>query len=696
MDALGSSDVFLFDRFRLNRRGGGLFSQDANGAWEPVEIGGRALEVLGVLVERHGDLVTRDEVMRVVWPGTAVEDNNLTVQISALRRVLDEGRGGGSCIQTAAGRGYRFVRPVMRAEQARPEPGSPPAAEMRTATLTAPRLSIVVLPFKNLSDDPRGGYLADGITDDLTTELTHIWGTFVVARETAYSFESKPTDVRKIGEELGVRYILEGSIRWLSDSLRVNARLVSGETGAHLWSDRFDEQNADVAVAQEQIVTRLKDSLSICMVEIENARSLHERPTNPDAFDLILRARTIRLLPPSLLRDKDTLDLYERALVLIPSSATALVGVAFYLLMTTPHEDLGGSEVMQRIGTLLAQARTIVPDSPEVANASLWWLRAAGRYSEVIEAAEQAIRMNSSKIRMHMGFYNELGRCKTWSGEAEAEIALQAKLNLLNPRSPWQFQRYHRMGWASLLLGRYQDAIAFLQRSLAVNPDVHYLTREIYRRLAAAYAGAGQMREATHWLTEADRLWPYDTVRSHFPDYSPSSVYAEQIKLLQAALRLAGERDHADEDADSSAMPDNALHSETVGHTPTDAPGARTIRTMDLSRLLAVSRPLVVDTMSYWWGVSIPGSVGLKYAGSGGILADTTQDRLRIKMHELTACDFKRPIVAVGWNTERFDGRNLSLRLVALGYTNVHWYRGGREAWEVAGLPEAEIDVHGW
>ena len=173
-------------------------------------------------------------------------------------------------------------------------------------------------------------------------------------------------------------------------------------------------------------------------------------------------------------------------------------------------------------------------------------------------------------------------------------------------------------------------------------------------------------------------------------------MYAEQIKLFQAALRLAGERDHADEHADSSATPDNALHSETVGHTPTDAPGARTIQTMDLSRLLAVSRPLVVDTMSYWWGVSIPGSVGLKYAGSGGILADTTQDRLRIKMHELTACDFKRPIVAVGWNAERFDGRNLALRLVALGYTNVHWYRGGREAWEVAGLPEAEIDVHGW
>src|SRR4029077_57386 len=103
--------------------------------------------------------------------------------------------------------------------------------------------------------------LADGITDDLTTELTHIWGTFVVARETAYSFESKPTDVRTIGAELGVRYVLEGRVQCLDDSIKVKAWLVSGETGAHLWSDRFDEPYADAAAAQEQIVTRLKDGL---------------------------------------------------------------------------------------------------------------------------------------------------------------------------------------------------------------------------------------------------------------------------------------------------------------------------------------------------------------------------------------------------------------------------------------------------
>ena len=713
MDALASPDVFLFGRFRLHRRGGGLLRQDAAGTWAPVEIGTRAVDVLAVLIERRGDLVSRDEIMRAVWPGTVVEEHNLTVQVSALRRVLDADHEHGSCIQTIPGRGYRLVSAITGLETASSSENRDRTVEAQAATATAPavtdnvagaagmserpRLSVVVLPFKNLSGDPTDDYLADAITDDLTTELSLIWNAFVIARETAYSFKGKSVDVRKIGNELGVRYVLEGSVRRLGTALRINARLVSGETGAQLQSDRFDEQISDLITGQEQIVIRMKDSLGVSLVEIENARSLRERPTNPDAFDLVLRARSLRLLPPNTQRYKDALAFYERAILLDPSSVPALVGVAFCLLMTTTPASLATSEAMQRIGGLLAQARAMAPNSPEVLNSTLWWLRAAGRCQEVIEAAEQAIRTNPSRIRMHTGIYNELGRCKTWSGKAEEEIVLQSKLNQLNPGNPFQYQRYHRMGWASLLLGRYQDAIAFLQRSLAVNPDIHNFTQEIYRRLSVAYARTGQIQEARHWLAEADRLWPYDTVRSHFPDCSPSTIYAEQIREFQEGLRLAGERDHACEDADFGVATDGALHSEAAGYTPNDATGVRTIQTMDLSRLLARSRSMVVvDSMSYWWGRSIPGAVGLKYAGSGGDVADTVQDRLRNKMWALTAGDLSRPLVAVGWNSERFDGRNLALRLVSLGYTNVYWYRGGREAWEVAGLPETEVDVQDW
>jgi TolB-like protein len=209
MEALSATDIFLFERFRLDRRG--LFRLDQGAALAPIEIGSRALDVLGLLLERPGDLLSRDEIMVAAWPGTVVEDNNLNVQISTLRRILDQNRERGSCIQTVPGRGYRFVAPVTRAEpDARP----------------APRLSIVVLPFTNLSDDREQQYFADGITEDLTTDLSRLENMFVISRNTAFTYRNKAIDTRQIGRELGVRYVLEGSVRRSGSQLRVNAQLV--------------------------------------------------------------------------------------------------------------------------------------------------------------------------------------------------------------------------------------------------------------------------------------------------------------------------------------------------------------------------------------------------------------------------------------------------------------------------------------
>jgi adenylate cyclase len=285
--------------------------------------------------------------------------------------------------------------------------------------------------------------------------------------------------------------------------------------------------------------------------------------------------------------------------------------------------------------------------------------------------------------------------CETQMGHAEQELAIQQKQLQRNPFVPWRTDWLNRLGFASLMLGRDQDAIAYFQRSLAANPDVYGNTKWVYRRLAAAYSRTGQRQQAKHYLAEADRLWPYDTARGHCWSGLASPVFVQQIKDWQAAFRLAGERDHADEDADFGVLPDRILHARLVGYTPTTAPGVRTIRTPDLVQLLAKVRPLVIYP-SDCWGRSIPGAVELKLAGLGGNFEDAAQGRLKTKLHALTAGDFNRPIVAVGWNSESFDGRNLALRLVALGYRQVYWYRGGREAWEVHGLPESDVSVRDW
>jgi hypothetical protein len=193
-----------------------------------------------------------------------------------------------------------------------------------------------------------------------------------------------------------------------------------------------------------------------------------------------------------------------------------------------------------------------------------------------------------------------------------------------------------------------------------------------------------------------NRLWPHDTVRAHWPEDPSSREFVAHVESYQAALRLAGHRDHAEEDADFGVVSNDELPEGFAGPTATTVPGATTIHTAALQQLLVDRKPTVIDPMLYWWGRSIPGGIGLKHAGSGGSYSDTMQDRLGRKMLELTGGDLSRPIVAVGFNSERFDGHNLALRLVALGYSNVSWYRGGREAWEVANLPETAIDIEEW
>jgi adenylate cyclase len=168
------------------------------------------------------------------------------------------------------------------------------------------------------------------------------------------------------------------------------------------------------------------------------------------------------------------------------------------------------------------------------------------------------------------------------------------------------------------------------------------------------------------------------------------------VERYQLELRAAGHRDHAEEDANFGVPADRNLREDYAGLTPTTVSGATTINTAQLEQLLREQKPLVIDPLLYSWGRSIPGAIGLKNAGHGGDTSDEMQDRLRKKMQQLTRADLTRAIVAVGWNSERFDGRNLALRLVALGYTNVYWYRGGREAWEVAGLPETEVASQDW
>ena len=731
MDVPVPSDVFLFEDFRLDRHAGGLFWHDITGGSTPVAIGSRALDVLSVLVVRHGELVSKDEIMCAVWPGTTVEEHNLTVQISALRRVLDERRSGESCIQTVSGRGYRFVSTVTRAEAPQADQQAGPIADLMAArkaparsqrpgwlvlgmggiaiaTLlivvvwhsawfadhaALPRLSIVVLPFANLSGDPKEDYLADGITEDLTSDIAGIPGTFVIARQSAQTYRGKAADVRAVGAELGVRYVVEGSVRKMDDVLRVNAQLIATDSGAHLWADRFDQPLKSLSAGQEAIVRRIGQSLNVAVVDTESARSKRERPTNPDAFDLILRARSIGLHPMGAQEHAQRTALYEQALRLDPTSLLAMIGVANSLILDLVNFGNTAGNGMLRAGSLIAAAAAINPDHPEGLASAAWLLRAQDRYQELIAAYRHLVEMYPN----YYSGYSQIGMLLTWTGHAEEGIPIMLEALRRDPQNPSNKARYDQLGLANLLIERNEEAIYWSRRALAAAPNIAPISRaQPYLRIAAAQARLGRLDEAHNAIVEADRAWPYDTVRTHWPEDYGNPIYVAQLESFQAALRLAGHRDHADEDADFGVASDDSLPEDLGRPTPTSVPGATTIHTAQLQRLLTEHKPIIIDPMMYWSGRSLPGAIGLKRAGGGGSYSDATQDRLRRKMQALTNDDLATPIVAIGFNPERFDGRNLALRLVALGYSNVSWYRGGREAWEAANLPETAIDIEEW
>ena len=379
MDTLAAAETYLFEGFRLDRRG--LARRDDNGCFVPVPVGSRALEILGVLIQRSGELVFRDEIINAVWPGVVVEDSNLPAQIRALRRVLDNGRTDGSCIQTIPGRGYRFVASVVRTnsaaapiavppsgndvdehiaadEQLQTYPGvparpdEPPSQASRRwsrrgviagvigallfvaaglagwhlrspwsdETRPAPRPSIVVLPFADLSAARDQQYFADGVTEDLTTDLSRMAGTLVISADTALTYRNKSVDAKQIGRELGVRYVVEGSLERSASGVRVNAQLIDAATDMHLWAERFDREIPDLFELQSEITGRIAFTLNLELVAAEANRPVE----HPDALDYVFRGREFFFgRPPSRATYNEAIRLYERALEVDPLSAVA-------------------------------------------------------------------------------------------------------------------------------------------------------------------------------------------------------------------------------------------------------------------------------------------------------------------------------------------------------------------------------------
>jgi adenylate cyclase len=509
MDALASSEVFLFENFRLDRRGGRLFRRASDGAFTAVAISSRGLAILGVLIERAGEVVSKDEIIAAVWPGVVVEDSNLTVQISALRRALQNGRPNGRCIQTVPGRGYRFAAPVTPAAARASSVASAMRAQViadlpaPNVPVATPRLSIVVLPFTNLSNDPDRQYFADGMADDLTTDLSRITHMFVIARNTAFTYRNKQFAAKQIGRELGVRYVLEGSVQRSENQVRINAQLIEAESDAHLWAERFDGDTSDLFALQNEITTRIAVALNQELIAAEAAR----RTEHPDVLEYILRARAAYAKPISRERNAEGIMLLELALALDPHSAEvqsmvagALAGRVLNGLSDSTAADL------ERAKGLSEQALAASLRSPLAHIAKAHLLRAQRRYAEAIPEYETALAYN----RNYVYAFFALGQCKLHTGSIEETIPLVERAIRLSPRDPELGVWYQQIGNVHLLQSHTDEAIIWLEKARNHTPAHPTIRGD----LASAYALNGQTDRATAELAEARRLSPDDRYSS--------------------------------------------------------------------------------------------------------------------------------------------------------------------------------------
>jgi len=534
---------------------------------EPAKIGSRAFDVLMALVERRERVVSKAELLDLVWPGIAVEENNLQVHIMALRKLL-----GSDAIATIPGRGYQFTlpvedqpaapdlkapRPAVAPVERRGEPNrrrvffgkfqrlgfifaaaliaivaasgawrflesrsSAPVARDAPGPAQAAHLSIVILPFANLSNDPAQDYFADGITENLTTDLSRIPGSFVIARNTAFTFKGKTIDATEIGKELGVRYVLEGSAQRDGSRVRVNAQLVDAASGAHLWADRFEDDVADLFALQDAIVARLGNALGFELVKAEAQKSA--RSKSPDAIDLTMRGWSTMWgsIPQSVDKKRESYDaaqaLFERALEIDAAEADALAGDAFATMAKYAYGWSGETDLDAKVIAKADQALALAPNNVRAYHAKSGYLTMTGRADEALRAADSGLAVNPNYaplVAARALAETPLGRFD----EAKSDVELAIRLS---PRDPEIGMWRLFLGNAELGLRRF-DA-ASVQYQMAI--DAGFRSFQPFVSLAAADALGGKPEDAKSALTEGLRLQPNLTVKwlvEHAPNIPP-------------------------------------------------------------------------------------------------------------------------------------------------------------------------------
>jgi adenylate cyclase len=412
-------------------------------------------------------------------------------------------------------------------------------------SVMSPRASIMVLPFRNVSSDPGQDYFADAVTDDVTTDLSRLSDTMVISPATAFTYKGKAVDPRQIGREFRVRYLLEGTIRKDGMQVQTNAQLVDTRNAAHLWADRFDTEIANLSDLQDAITGRIASSLHIELIKAENRRVIAERPADPDAIDLRLRAMALLVASPTPEHALSARQYLKEAVRLDPQSAESWGQLANVLATDYFNHWNEAKESPEAAKELLRQAKEAVQEAlkidPSVAVAHFaegFIRRARGDHPGALDALDRAVQLDPNFARARAQKANQL----VLLGRPEEAVPMVLQAIALSPRDPAIGGFYWITGRAYFVMKKYQDAIIWLRKATEVSP---FWFNRAYLLAAYALTGQHQRPEGVAALNEyKDSFSQYtlqriaDIYEKEFPHTDPN-VQAS-IQELYKGLRLAG------------------------------------------------------------------------------------------------------------------------------------------------------------
>jgi TolB-like protein len=498
---------------------------------DAVTIAPQVFDLLYYLIRNRERVVTKDDLINVIWNGRIISDGALTTRLNVARNAIGDSGEEQRLIKTLPRKGFRFVGPV-REEQGiagATVPDNP--VEQPKLTLTLPnKPSIAVLPFANLSSDPEQEYFADGVVEDITTALSLFRWLFVIARSSSFTYKGRAMDVKQVGRELGVRYVLEGSVRKAGNRLRIAGQLIDAETGAHLWADRFEGALEDMFDLQDHVTSSVVGAIAPKLQQEEIKRARRKPTENLDAYDYYLRG--LAKARWSKDANSEALQLFYKAIELDPRLACAY-GMAAYCYVR--RKALGWtSEHLQESAEAMRMARKAVHlggDDPVALYTGGYALAfVAHEFDDAAAFMDRGLAVNPNLARAWM-FSAWL---RVWRGEPDLALEHSAHAMRLSPLDPSMYAMHGAMAYAHFLASRYDMASSGAEKAMRDNPN--FLL--VICISAASNALAGRLEQAQRAMARALECNP-DLRASNLEDLAPFRR-AEDLALFAKGLREAG------------------------------------------------------------------------------------------------------------------------------------------------------------